>query len=154
MTNALILYGIRYGATASTSEEVTNVLRQEGLEVQVVDARKERIKDVSKYDLVIVGSGIQMGRRVSEIENFLKRFRKGLAAKKVALFVSCGSGCTGVNEGKPDVIARARREFLEEKAAKYDLQPIALGLACSVASITTIRYLGGPRGGWTREGRR
>jgi menaquinone-dependent protoporphyrinogen IX oxidase len=39
-----------------------------------------------------------MGRWVSEPENFLKRFPKELAAKKVALFVSCGSGCTAVNE--------------------------------------------------------
>jgi menaquinone-dependent protoporphyrinogen IX oxidase len=60
MTNALIVYGTRYGATASTSEEIANVLRQEGLEVQVVDAKKEKIKDVSKHDPVVVGSGIQM----------------------------------------------------------------------------------------------
>jgi hypothetical protein len=50
----------------------------------------------------------------------------------VALFVSCSSGCTALNDGKPDVIAKARGEFLEEKAAKYGLQPIALGLFSSV----------------------
>jgi menaquinone-dependent protoporphyrinogen oxidase len=140
MASALIVYGTRYGATASTSEEVANVLRDEGLEVQVVDAKKEKIRDVSKYDLVIVGSGIQMGRWTGEPEEFLKRFRKELAVKKVALFVSCGSGCTALNEGKPEAIAKARRDFLEEKAAKYGLQPIALGLFSGVYDYNKVPW--------------
>ena len=41
MTKALIVYGTRYGATAGTSEEIANVLRQEGLEVRVVNAKED-----------------------------------------------------------------------------------------------------------------
>jgi menaquinone-dependent protoporphyrinogen oxidase len=128
MTKALIVYGTRYGATASTSEEIANILRQEALEVRVVDAKQERIKDIAEYDLVIVGSGIERGTWTSEPEEFLEKFQKELAKKKVALFVSCGRACQALNEGKADVIAKARGEYLEEKAAKYNLQPVALGL--------------------------
>jgi len=38
---ALIVYGTRFGATASTSEEIANVLRSEGLEVRVVNAKRK-----------------------------------------------------------------------------------------------------------------
>ncbi|MGD0330773.1 MAG: flavodoxin domain-containing protein [Nitrososphaeria archaeon] len=140
MTKVLIVYGTRYGATASTSEEIANILQQEGLEVRVVNAKQEKIKDIAEYDVVIVGSGIQMRRWTSEPEEFLKRFQKELAGKKVALFVSCGTGCQALNEGKPDMIARARGEFLEEKAAKYNLQPIALGLFSGIYDYNKVPW--------------
>src|SRR4030065_105891 len=41
MTKALIVYGTRYGAAASTSEEIAKILRQEGVEVRVVNAKEE-----------------------------------------------------------------------------------------------------------------
>ncbi len=128
MTKALIVYGTRYGAAASTSEEIAKILRQEGLDVRVVNAKEEKIKDITEYDLVVVGSGIMMNRWTSEPEDFLKRFQKELPKKKLALFVCCGSASQALNEGKPDVAENARRKYLEEKAAKYNLQPVALGL--------------------------
>jgi menaquinone-dependent protoporphyrinogen IX oxidase len=42
------------------SEEITRILREEGFEVRVVNAKEENVKDISEYELVIVGSVIQM----------------------------------------------------------------------------------------------
>jgi len=128
MTKALIVYGTRYGATASTSEEIANVIRKEGTEVRVVNAKEEKVKDIADYELVIVGSGIQINKWTGEPEKFLEKFQKELAKKKVALFVCCGSASQALNEGKPEISESARRKYLEEKAAKYNLQPVALGL--------------------------
>ncbi len=124
MRKALIIYGTRYGAAASTSEEIAKVLRQEGLDVRVVNAKQEKIKNVADYDLVMVGSGIQINRWTGEPEDFLKHFQKDLAKKKTALFVCCGSASTN----KPEDLAEAKRKYLEEKALKYKLEPVALGL--------------------------
>jgi menaquinone-dependent protoporphyrinogen IX oxidase len=127
MTKALIFYGTRYGAAASTSEEIANVLRKEGLEVRVVNAKEEKIRDIAEYDLVVVGSGIQINKWTGEPEDFLKKFQKELARKKVVLFVCCGSASQAMAD-QPDGVAEAKRNYLEEKAAKYNLQPVALGL--------------------------
>jgi menaquinone-dependent protoporphyrinogen IX oxidase len=129
MTKALIVYGTRYGAAASTSEEIAKTLCQEGIEVRVVNAKEEKVKDIAEYDLIIVGSGILIDRWTSEPEKFLKNFQKELARKKLALFVCCGSASQALNEqeGKPHPAERARRKYLEEKAAKFNLQPVALG---------------------------
>ena len=62
MSKALIVYGTRYGATTGTSEIIADTLRQEGFEVRVVDAKKDKVQSVSEFDLIIVGSGIQMGK--------------------------------------------------------------------------------------------
>ena len=141
MTKALIVYGTRYGATASTSEEIAKTLRQEGLEIRVTDAKKEEIKGIAEYDLVVVGSGIVMNKWNAEPERFLEKFQKELAKKDVALFVCCGHGCEALNEGNPNVIAEFRSEYLEEKAAKYNLQPIALGFFGAIYDYTKLSWL-------------
>jgi menaquinone-dependent protoporphyrinogen oxidase len=140
---ALIVYGTRFGTTAGTSEEIAKVLHDEGLEVRVVDAKKEKVKDVSGYDLVIVGSGMMMHRWTKEPENFLEKFQTELAKRKVALFVSSGAqaliehdkkfvdfhfgGKTTTITGE-EAIGMTRKKYLEEKAAKYNLQPVALAV--------------------------
>jgi menaquinone-dependent protoporphyrinogen oxidase len=62
MSKALIIYGTRSGTTASTAQIISETLQKEGLTVKVVDAKKEKVKDMSEYDLIVVGSGIQIGK--------------------------------------------------------------------------------------------
>jgi menaquinone-dependent protoporphyrinogen oxidase len=126
MAKALIVYGTRLGTTASTSEDIAKVLREEGLEVRVVDAKKEKVKDTAGYDLVLVGSGIAMGKWTGESEDFLKRCRGELAGKNVALFVSCGSASPSPT-AKPEAVAQAKKNYLDDKAVQYGLSPVALG---------------------------
>ena len=45
----LIVYGTRYGATAGTSEEIAKVLRDEGFDVRVVNAKEEKVDDISSH---------------------------------------------------------------------------------------------------------
>lgn len=128
LTKALIVYGTRYGTTAETSQVIAETLRQEGFEVGVVDAKKDKIESISDFDLVIVGSGIQMGKWTSEPENFLKKYQKELSKKKVAIFVSCGSA-NPLSEGEQKLkeMNDGKQKYLEDKAIEYDLKPIAMG---------------------------
>jgi len=128
MSKALIVYGTRYGATANTSEVIADTLRQQGFEVRIVDAKKEKVQSISEFDLIIVGSGIQMGKWTSEPEDFLKKHQKELSTKKLALFVSCG-GANPLSEGeqKKKELDNAKRKYLEDKSIEFKLTPIALG---------------------------
>ena len=128
MTKALIVYGTRYGASANSAEVIADTLRQEGLQVKVVDAKKDKVQSIGEFDLVIVGSGIQMGKWTKEPEDFLKKFREDLSKKRLALFVSCGSA-NPLSEGeqKNQDIADAKQKYLEAKAVEYGVKPFALG---------------------------
>jgi len=137
----LIVYGTRYGATASTSEDIAEVLQQEGLDVRVVNAKKDKIKDISGYDLFIVGSGIQIGKWTKEPEKFLKKYQKELNKNKVALFVCCGSTQPlDEKDEKSKSIENAKTKYLEEKAAQYNLQPVALGLFGGVYNFNKMSW--------------
>jgi len=141
MNKALIVYGTRYGATAGTSETTAEVLRQEGVDVKVVNLKKEKVRDISGYDLVIVGSGIQINRWTKPSEKFLKKYQKELIKNKVALFVCCGSTHPlDDQEEKATVIEKARTKYLEEKAAKYMLRPVALGLFGGVYDFNNMSW--------------
>jgi len=128
MSKALIVYGTRYGATANTSEVIADTLRQTGYEVKVVDAKKEKVQSICEFDLIIVGSGIQMGKWTSVPEDFIKKYQNELTTKKLALFVSCG-GANPLSEGeqKNKEFDDAKRKYLEEKAVELKVTPVALG---------------------------
>ncbi len=128
MKKALIVYGTRYGTTANTSDVIADTLKQVGYEVKIVDAKKEKVQTISEFDLILVGSGIQMGKWTGEPEDFIKKYQKELATKKLALFVSCG-GANPLSEGeqKNKELNNAKTKYLEEKAQELKVNPIALG---------------------------
>ena len=123
----LIVYCTRYGATESTSEEIANVLCDEGFDVKVVNAKKEKVKDISEYDLVIVGAGLQMFKWCKESEKFLDRFQKELREKKMVIFVSSGSEAIMRYDGQTEELEKDWQKYLVDKVEKYNLNPVALG---------------------------
>ena len=124
----LIVYGTRYGATAGTSDEIGKVLQEEGFDVRVANAKKEKIKDISEYDLVVVGSGMQMFRWTSEPEKFIKKFQKELRQKKIAIFISSGAQAIFKHDGDQQSMDDAWRKYLVEKAEKYELEPVMMAI--------------------------
>ena len=142
MVKALIFYETRYGATADTSEVIAEELSQEGFEVKVVNSKKEKIRSISEFELVIVGSGIRMGRWTKEPEKFLENFQEELSHKKLAIFVSSGSAHPlSEGEEKTRETQDARTKYLEEKAAKYNLNPLALGLFGGVYDFNKMSWI-------------
>ena len=136
----LIVYGTRYGATAGTAEEIAKVLSGEGFEVKVANAKNEKINDLSEYELVVVGSGMRMGKWTDEADKFLANFRKELERKKLAIFVSTMK-TVSEREGKTDDVAEMRKVALEDKVAQYNLHPIALGFFGGVLDYSKMGFL-------------
>ncbi len=153
----LIAYGTRCGATGETSEEIADELRQEGLAVKVVNLKEEKVKDISEYELVIVGSGMQIGKWTSEADNFLKKFKVGLAEKKVALFVSSAFMPVYKVQGNTAEIENAKQKYLLEKSESYSLKPIEIAvfggiLDYSKMGFITRRALGGMKSSFVNAG--
>jgi len=122
----LIAYGTRYGATASTAEEISKVLQGEGFEVSTINLKQEKVKDISKYDFIIIGSGMKMEMWTSEAKAFLKKFSGELKKKKIAIFISSGGRALIEYKGETDELERINKKYLEDKAIKYDLHPVSM----------------------------
>lgn len=137
---SLIVYGTRYGATRGTAEEIAKVLEAKNIDVKLVNAKEEKIKDISDYGLIVVGSGIVCNRWVNEAEDFLKKFQKQLATKKVALFASSVKSIAE-KEGNIKEVEKMRKAILDDKVSKYHLNPIALGLFGGIIDFNKMNFL-------------
>ncbi len=120
---ALIVYGTRWGGTTPIAEKIAQTLKKEGFSVvDVVDAKKN-LPEVDPYDLVIVGSGMRADKWTKESLAFLQKNAGSLKTKKTALFVSCQM----VDRVEPEVREKAKKQYLEQTAEQFGLQPIAYG---------------------------
>ncbi len=127
-TKVLIAYGTRYGATAGTAEEIAKMLQGEGFEVKIVNLKEGKVKNISEFGLVIIGSGMRINMWTSKAKAFLKKFSSELKKKKVAIFVSSGGRALLEYKGEHEEIDRMTKKYLEDKASKYDLNPISMAM--------------------------
>ena len=137
----LIVYGTRYGATVGTSEEIAKVLRNERFIVRVVNAKEEKLLNISEYELIIVGSGLKFDRWTKEPEQFLNKVKKELSKKKVAIFVSSGVQALYEYEGNTEALGKAWKKGLEEKAEKFSLNPVTMAIFGGVFPYNKLGWL-------------
>jgi menaquinone-dependent protoporphyrinogen oxidase len=86
----LIAYATKYGATAEIAERIGQILRQAGLQVDVLDA--EQAGDPTNYAAVVLGSAVYAGSWRKEAAAFLEAHEAALAGRPTWLF---SSGPTG-----------------------------------------------------------
>ena len=109
--NILVTYASKYGATQEIAEKISEVLRQAGLQVDVLPV--DVVRDLSPYRAVILGSAVYIAKWQKEAAAFLQANEKILADRPVWLF---SSGPTG--EGDPV-------ELVEGWRLPAALQPVA-----------------------------
>jgi menaquinone-dependent protoporphyrinogen oxidase len=77
MSQVLVAYASKHGATAEIAEAIAEQLRQAGHAVDCVPAGEAA--RVDSYDAVVIGSAVYMKRWRPEARRLLKRHRKTLA---------------------------------------------------------------------------
>src|SRR5512136_275907 len=139
-SHALIVYGTSFGATKGTSEEIAKILREEGFDVKVVNAKEEKVKDLSEYGLIVIGSSLAGCRWNSDVEDFLKKFHREFESKRLALFVSSVAPIAE-REGNTEEVAKERKIALEDKVSKYSLKPVAMGLFGGILNYNKMGFV-------------
>jgi menaquinone-dependent protoporphyrinogen oxidase len=86
MTKVLVVYGSRHGSTGGIAERIGDVLRGQGLRVEVASA--DRVGEVRDIDAFVVGSGVYMGSWLDEPLRFLERHADLFATRPLWLFSS------------------------------------------------------------------
>jgi menaquinone-dependent protoporphyrinogen oxidase len=86
MKKVLVVYASRHGSTRGIAQRIADVLRSEGLEVDIAPA--DHAAGVGAADAVVVGSAIYMGSWLKDAVEFMKRNEVMLAELPLWLFSS------------------------------------------------------------------
>jgi menaquinone-dependent protoporphyrinogen oxidase len=86
MPRILVTFGSKHGATAEIADVIATTLRDQGLDVDCVEARD--VDSLEGYDAVILGSAVYMRRWRREARRFVHRFAAGLAQRPFWVFSS------------------------------------------------------------------
>ena len=89
-SKVLVAFASKCGNTAEMAERIGQVLREAGLQTDVLPAN--RVKKSTDYQAVVLGSAVYIGMWRKEAASFLKANKMDLAQKPVWLF---SSGPTG-----------------------------------------------------------
>jgi len=118
----LIAYASRFGSTAEVAEAMGQAICGKVGMVDVLPVQKA--KDVSGYDLIILGGAARMGKILPETVRFAKKNSQALQSRPVAYF------CSGM----------AMKEDTEEKRAEMTGY---LDRLCAIAKPVSLGLFGG-----------
>lgn len=102
MINVLVAYASKHGATADIAAKIGEVLHHKGLQADVLSIAD--ISTLSRYQAVVLGSGVYAGQWLKEAASFLVKNEPTLAEVPTWLF---SSGPTG--EGDPVQLVKGWR---------------------------------------------
>jgi menaquinone-dependent protoporphyrinogen IX oxidase len=110
----LLAYISAGGATEGYAGVIADVLRSRGHTVDLVDLKREKVRDLTPYANVVVGTGVRMAMVYRKGKRFLAR--KDLAGKVLAVYLS-----SGIAIAKPE---EAREKFLDPLIERHGLSPV------------------------------
>ena len=117
----LVAYATKHGATAEIARQIGDVLREAGLQTDVLPVQD--VRDLTPYGSVVLGSAIYMGRWRKDAVRFLKANEEPLAERKVWLF---SSGPTGEGDPVELVEGRLLPEGVQPVIERIELEGIAV----------------------------
>ena len=84
--SVLVTAASKHGATSEIADAIARSLEQRGLDAEVI--YPSDVGDVSRYDAVVLGSAIYMGRWLEPAKRFVDEHADALAARPTWLFSS------------------------------------------------------------------
>jgi menaquinone-dependent protoporphyrinogen oxidase len=83
----LVAYASRAGSTAEVAHAIGDVLREQGIDVDVQSVKD--VQDLASYDSLVLGSAIWAGKPLPEMRRFMAAQHDQIAERPVAYFILC-----------------------------------------------------------------
>jgi menaquinone-dependent protoporphyrinogen oxidase len=130
-TDVLVAYATKHGTTEEVARAIADTLVASGRTVDV--QRADRVGELSEYRAVVLGAALYMGRWHGDAHRFLRRHRRELESKPLAVFA------LGPTDETEKSWAGARAQ-LEHALAKSPVEPVAVELFGGAIVPETFRF--------------
>jgi menaquinone-dependent protoporphyrinogen oxidase len=111
----VVAYASKYGSTKGIAEFVADKLRQQGLQVDVLEV--DAVRNAADYDAFVVGSAVYMFHWMKEAKQFVSKNRALLASRPVWLFSSGPVGSQSKDAKGRDLLEVSGPKELDELRA-------------------------------------
>ena len=113
----LVAYVTKGGATGEAANVIANTLREKcGLQVDLVDLKKQSKPDITPYNNIVVGGGVRAGKVYKEALEFVEQ---DLSGKRVAFFICSGAA------GNPLRHDEVTERYITQGLAAYNVKLVA-----------------------------
>lgn len=128
--SVLVVTASKHGSTREIARSIAAQLRARGFAVDMSDPADD--PDPGRYDAVVLGSAVYVGRWLADAREFIDRHREALRARPVWLFSSGpleedGSEPRGDPFGLPDLMAATGARGHRVFAGRLDMDDLGLG---------------------------
>jgi menaquinone-dependent protoporphyrinogen oxidase len=130
----LVAYFTKGGASQEYAQVIADTLNDHGLSIDIHNL-KDIIPDITKYDILILGTGVRMFMVYRRWKKILKQ--KAIKNKHLFMFLSSGMAIE-----EPE---KAVEKFLQPLVKKYDLNPDSLVSFPGVTPEKWAKYDDGPK---------
>ena len=115
----LVAYVTKGGATGEAAAAIANTLREKcGLQVDLVDLKKQSKPDITPYNNIVVGGGVRAGKVYKEELKFVEQ---DLSGKRVAFFICSGAA------GNPLRHDEVLEKYITKGLAAYNVKLVSKG---------------------------
>jgi menaquinone-dependent protoporphyrinogen oxidase len=106
MTQVLVVYATKHGATRGIAERICETLRSQELDCSIADAKDEPV--TSGADAFVIGSAAYFGKWLKEATEFVRSNETFLRTRPVWLFSSGPVGTDKVDKKGNDVLVTSQ----------------------------------------------
>lgn len=128
----LVAYATKYGSTTGVAKAIAATLRSEGASVELRPA--DEVTSLVRYDAVVLGAPIYVGRWHKNAHRFLRQHKTALQAIPYALFA------LGPLESTPKDIAAANEQLDKDLEPYAWLAPVARGMFAGKYDPMTLNF--------------
>jgi menaquinone-dependent protoporphyrinogen oxidase len=135
MAKVLVAYSSWAGSTRSIAENIAETAKDKnGMEADLMLTKE--VKSLDDYQAILLGTSIHMGNTSRAFKGFLRRFRKELTDKPVAIFVVCANMQDDCSENREETTG-----WLNKTLQKFpDIKPLSIGLFSGALYIEGNEY--------------
>lgn len=130
--NVLVAYASKRGSTREVAEAVGAEIAARDFDVVVAAAAT--VEDIERFDAVVLGGALYMGRWHRDARHFLAKHRHALARRPFAVF---GMGPQTMNE---QAVAQSRAQLDRVLAKTPDVVPAAVAIFGGVFDPAKLRF--------------
>lgn len=118
--NILIVYATREGQTQKIAEQISRVLIELGINVEIHNAKESFDFHIESFDLVLFGASIHSGKVEKELLEFIQEHRNEIRQKQNAFFLVQLASATSDPKLRNEKMAKARRQLDEQLYFSFD----------------------------------